>query len=579
MSERGAGSAAEAVKELTAQDAAFSAAASKWIGQLARTLKTCRLYDPRNPAVVRFRQELGASLAPLLQERGSLTLAFSATDVSWNGVPLYRARSREDNLAGPFFRDGIRTLTLASGIEPRECDALVDALLKVTDRAAGDADLVTMLWDADLPHVSVEHVSIEADPGDGAAESEGVSAGPSLMPWPQGSSAAASEAAPAPEGVETRSDDWATSDLAGAAETFLTDLEAMAPAEVARFRSEYEAESREDLLRSTLAFVGECGDSGATPADQEELSGLLLRLLQEAIAVGAWSEARQAAQLLRCRTIGESALTRLLEELRQPNSVVAASAVRELNHQGSQSLEEFPRLARELGPPATDWLMLMLAESRQQRACWVLTLALTELCIDSPERLAPWLGDERSPVVQSVVRVLGCIGGAEVLALLQTVTAHPDLRVRQEVAAALANTPPEGARRALLGLLAGADTSLFCAVLRQLASGRDPEVTRLLVGYLQAPGFFDRPLEERRAIYLCLAGAAQDEALPQLELELRRGHWFSGHQQEHRQAIARCIAHVGSPAAREILERGARGRSAEVRAACAAALEGMRPHG
>ncbi|HEV2105936.1 MAG TPA: hypothetical protein VGU27_09420, partial [Candidatus Eisenbacteria bacterium] len=41
-------------------------AAAAWLNQLARTLKTCRLYDATNPTVVRFREELDGALLRLL---------------------------------------------------------------------------------------------------------------------------------------------------------------------------------------------------------------------------------------------------------------------------------------------------------------------------------------------------------------------------------------------------------------------------------------------------------------------------------------------------------------------------------
>src|SRR5262245_22342538 len=60
-----------------------------WIGQLARTLKTCRLYHPSNPTVIRFRAELFEALTRLTAERGALTYRFTADDVLFDEVSLY----------------------------------------------------------------------------------------------------------------------------------------------------------------------------------------------------------------------------------------------------------------------------------------------------------------------------------------------------------------------------------------------------------------------------------------------------------------------------------------------------------
>src|SRR6266511_2398384 len=107
-------------------------AAGIWLHTFARTLKTCRLYDAANPAAVRFREELARSLGLLLADHGPVTFRFTADDVTCDGQSLYPARSREDNLAFAFFRDGVRGLTLEPGTSERECNAIVDAVLSVT---------------------------------------------------------------------------------------------------------------------------------------------------------------------------------------------------------------------------------------------------------------------------------------------------------------------------------------------------------------------------------------------------------------------------------------------------------------
>jgi hypothetical protein len=66
--------------------------------------------------------------------------------------------------------------------------------------------------------------------------------------------------------------------------------------------------------------------------------------------------------------------------------------------------------------------------------------------------------------------------------------------------------------------------------------------------------------------------------LADLEAELHKGNWFSRHQEEHRQAVARVIARVGTERAREVLQGGAQSRRAPVRKACEDALNGSDAH-
>jgi HEAT repeat protein len=124
-------------------------------------------------------------------------------------------------------------------------------------------------------------------------------------------------------------------------------------------------------------------------------------------------------------------------------------------------------------------------------------------------------------------------------------------------------------------MLDGADTRLMTAVLHQLSAARDLGVARLLLQTLQSETFEERPLEEKRAIYSTLSATADDAVLPDLDFELHKGNWFSKNHEVHRQAIARCIARIGTPAARAILERGLSSRRPPVRKACEDALGGF----
>ena len=87
-----------------------------WLTHLVRTLKTCKLYDVNNPTVVRFREDLARELADLIERRGALSLEVTSTQMLCDGATVYAGRSREDNLAATFHRDGIRKVTFLPGI-------------------------------------------------------------------------------------------------------------------------------------------------------------------------------------------------------------------------------------------------------------------------------------------------------------------------------------------------------------------------------------------------------------------------------------------------------------------------------
>jgi HEAT repeat protein len=553
-------------------------AASAVLNQFARTLKTCRLYDANNPAVIRFREEFVSGLRKVLNEHGAVAYRFASDDVFFDDVSLYPARSRDDNLALAFYRDGIRTLTINPGVEAREIDALIDAVLQVTGQNHGEDDLVTLLWEAQLSHIDIDYVPGEGDPGSGGGgDLQG--SGP-ILPWPSfaesGEAPPEDDASTRTEGVAvsvSRSEDWTTGDLTVEIEAGFEELDALAPGEVQRFRKEFDAEHAVPTVTATLAISYAFLAAGANADDRQEIARFLPRVLRQSVTHGAWVEAREALVLLRDSHAPDWSLETFAQELLQPISI--SSAVERVDQQEPGQVTAFVELAKELGGPAVDWLNLVLAESQNRRTRRIIAEAIAGLCRDNPERLAPWLSDPRWFVVRNIVHILGWIGGNSIVGLLQGALRHPEPRVRQEVVAALSQVDPRLARPLLVRLLDGADTRMFCSVMHQLSAVRDSSTARFLVTVMQGAEFDQRALEEKRALYGALGGSGGDEVLADLEAELHKGNWFSRHQEVHRQAVARIIARIGTPAARVVLERGVQSRRQPVRKACEDALGGM----
>lgn len=573
----------EQPEALTPEQEIVAKAAGVWVNQLARTLKTCRLYDAANPTVTKFRTDLTIALQRLLETTGPLELRFRADDVLYESESLYPSRSREDNLALPFFRDGIRAVVFTPGIQPEEVEVLVNAVLHVTGPQVGEDDLVTLLWEAALPHVDISYLPSEGDMTAGAATE--TSEETELVPWPtsgggEAPAIAAPESAAAAEGeaaktdAAARSDDWTSGDLTVEIEAGYEELETLAPGEMKRFLAEFEAEHEVSVVTVTLAVGNAYLRAGARDDDRVELARFLPRVLRQAVGAGAWLEAREALLLLAECGSSEWTPEAFAQELLQPISV--SSAVARLEAGPEDEVLHFIALAREIGDPGLDWLNLALAENQNRRQRRMLAEAIALLCKDRPERLAPWIADPRWFVVRNVVHILGWIGGLPIVGMLQVAARNPDPRVRQEVIAALGHVELKHARALLVRLLDGADSAQFVAVLNLLGASRDAVVTRLLLGYLQDPEFDNRPAEEKNAIYHALGSAAGDDSVPDLEAELHRTQWFSRQQEAHRQAVARVLARIGSPTARMVLERGLQSRRAPVRTACEAALMGFR---
>ena len=350
--------------EHAADEQAVIKAAGGWINLLARTLKTSRLYETGNPTSARFRQELGLALGLLLERHGSMTFKITADDLLMGDVSLYPAKSREDNLALPFYRDGIHAITFHPGIEPRESDAFLDALLKVTGTSEGDDDLVTLLWEAQLDHIEMEYVPAESDLALGGPQEPATSP----VPWPKGEDGTTetdTAEAPVDGGEGSRSDDWSTGDLTIEIEAAFAELEALTATEGEAYLERHRREQQMPLVETAIAIANACLSTPVTQADMDDLARFLPRALRRAVSEGEWRWAAETLHVLdRCQS-REWSVETFAQEVMQPASVTAAIEL--VDAQDEDVVLEFITFAKALGEPAVDLLNLVMSESKVRR--------------------------------------------------------------------------------------------------------------------------------------------------------------------------------------------------------------------
>jgi hypothetical protein len=548
-----------------------------WVGQLARAIKNCRLYD-RQPAVVtRLGTELTGWLSPQLDRSGALTLQFTGQDILLDRYSLLAEPSTKEDLAQAFHRDGVRSLTFKPGIEPEEIGALLDILSRTGPQSLPEHDLVTMLWEADLVHIDVDAVPAEGEFMEGAAERPATEG--SFLPWP---AARAEEGDGQPGGTwfptgrttgdsrTGRSDDWVIPDSAGRKEGQLELVDAEIPPEVEGFRQEYEREQETSLIRNTLSITEACLSASEDWHDAAEFAQLIPRVVRLASSSGAWPEAREGIRLLkRCCDQGRlpEGLTRQFRQITPTQDIVKC-----LDQQSPDQIEAFILFARELRDQAIQWLVTAMAESEVRRNRRLLVTAVVDACRQTPVLLDPWVSDQRWYVVRNIVYVLGQIGGKEAVELLSKAARHREERVRRQVVMALRGVALPEARATLMSMLTDSDSGIFCAVLEAFSGGRDPEAAGHLKRTVASADFPRRSSQERSAIYAALGSTGGDDALPILESQLLKGNLLSRGQVPDCDALVSCIARIGSPRAQALLDRGTRSWNGSVKKACLDAL-------
>jgi HEAT repeats len=141
-------------------------------------------------------------------------------------------------------------------------------------------------------------------------------------------------------------------------------------------------------------------------------------------------------------------------------------------------------------------------------------------------RLASLIGDSRWFVQRRAARLLGRIGTADGVPLLQPLLRGSDPRVVHEAVSALAAIPDPAAARTIHTVLRASTGDLRRAVVDALVSVRDPRVVPMLVQILEE----SQPMGKDHEVVLdttrALGQPGNDQAVPALVKVARRRGWF-----------------------------------------------------
>jgi len=559
-----------------------------WFRQLARALKTCRLYRQDNPIVIQIRDQLLEPLLRGIENHGVWSFRITPSEIFLLDEAVVRPAQRVDSEEGAagkeamlpflFYRDGIRGLTFLPGVPARDLEALFGALLAASVGVHTHDDLVTLMWQANTTHVQIDAVPVEQTIYLSSRRPSGSGGGGGGMGQSYGWS---------PSGSEIRAD---IGQLSGMAQGLHRDTfdDWPLPAESAEVPESYQRilPSMEFArMRLSTEWVGERSTDWtilapdvlrqiASMSNDDQTLSLLAHAaatwLAGAIQRSAWIEAQGTLELLR-EFDPDGSVTR--DELTAAITGLDAAAITErLDASETDDQARFFALTVSIGKPALDLACSVMSLASKSRTRAAACTMLCYLCNDDPELLAPYVIDSRWYVARNAAFVLGQIGGERVLRLLDLASQHQETRVRRQVVASLGGVPPEMRAPILLAQLDTRDPQLLAAALKMLTRSKDADVSRAILKQIEAPEFETRSEDNQRALFGALGEVAGDEVVPALEALLNKGGWFARRTLQ-RLAAARTLQRINTPKARAALESGLRARSEVVRSAVYEALQ------
>jgi len=522
--------------------------ASQVMIAMTKTSKALRIYLPNNPVLIGFVQDLNAKMTAHLASYGEFNLEVEPFALRYKGIDIYQNKDPKESMASRVFADGIRTLFFEPGVESRELTAFIGIV--GLERPASDDDIVTQLWDRDLPHIRylLEEDFIEAhleeDLSVPGSQQEGITriyqalSGP-LPPQPR----------MIPKHLLM---------LTGEEEKWL--------------KKARQVEARRNALDDVVNILSAILAGTRDPEIFRDFAGIMGNLATNMLLAGEIGHAlrlvrfmdelrRLGSTLSEQRGLLDDALAGILSE---PTVRVLQET---LDAGETVSHEELRELLLIFGLPSLGAICELLGRVEKLKMRKVIIEALVDLGRDNPAVLAPFLSDPRWYLVRNVVLVLSLLDSPAALEMIVGLISHKEARIRREVLALLERSDDMRAKSYIVKYLRDESGALRIKALQILAREKLPFALKPILALAAAEEFANRDLAEKKAVYEALGELGSAEALPVFRELLMKKYWFQKSAEKEAAILAVAgLAKMQRKEALDLLEEARnQKRSAEVK--------------
>lgn len=533
----------------------------QWIlHALQRSVRAFQLYEGQSPVFDRFVEALRERLLGVWKETDRITLEVDEHEIRWEEQALYHSEERSESLAFLFYKDGIREITLLPGIE-EDVRRFVEVLARVHRAHAEEDDLITLLWETDLPCLQYRYVDHLA---------EGVE-----LPSKSGEP-------PAPVDAEAVREELAGPAVSGiTAEDFEEALYFLDEAELRQLTAEVRREAERELWGDVCSALFDRLDDGR-PERQEKIVRILGDVLPLLLGAGRLRNAavvlreisafhgREAAAPEQVRRLVDA----LFDALRQPGAVSQLVQVVE-DDPGAVSAEDLSELLSFYPPEALPALFQAAESAVRPELKRALSSAVERLASSNQQHVVSLLSSPEPRVAAGAAAWVGRLGIGSAAAAVARLLERPEAQVRLAAVAALQALRTQVAAGALLGRLEDADRDVRIAAARALAALRYTPAKERLSALIASKRLREADLTERIAFFEAYGAVAGDEGVSALSQILNGRNWLGRREgPELRACAALGLAQIRTPDAQSALAAAAAETDPVVRSAVTRALRG-----
>ncbi len=297
------------------------------------------------------------------------------------------------------------------------------------------------------------------------------------------------------------------------------------------------------------------------PARADDIAHDMEALGEDLIMSGAYDDALSVVAALNRHTtagaIGREACRLALDQLGESLALRETMAL--LTDFDDASWRTIRTMLTSIGQPSIEALKPLLATETPTLGSTRAAETIVGFGPPAVARLASLVGDERWFVQRSGAEILGRIGTADAVPLLQPLLRRSDPRVTRAAASALSGIQDPSAARAIHNVLRSATGAMRRAVIDALVADRDPRVVPMLARILRESRVLGRDHEVVLETIAALGTVGTDQAVPPLvEVVRTRGLFRRKRRRAVKQHGVQALMKVATPRADAALDEAAR---------------------
>jgi len=526
---------------------------------MEKGVRAIQLYMPNNPMYTQALDNVRKGFPAVWAMTSDLTLRVKNTGFEWEGVELNAAggRDNKDSLAWVLYKDGIRAITFATGVEEDEIVRFLAVLNRVRSLPSdAEDDLLTLLWGEEFYHLQYMYVELGFDD----------------VPALQTSSTFGESAAP--EDVRRRVEEEVKDEAVAAEEPppgiariddFDSTLYFLDDSEIKHVNTELEREYRQNLRANVMHMLFDILEQhtydNARAHVVETLEHLIPHILGANDFAGVALLLRESRETLKKMPNLEPELRERLDGLpaRLSKPEVLSQVLQTLDDAHVLPSEEdlgelFKALRAEAMNTVLSWLPRLTTEAVRD----LLERAADPLAQYHPDAVGQALASEERDVLLGALRLVARHNLQQVSGKLGDLLEHPDPEIRQALVAALASVTAPTALQHLRQMMEDRDRDVRIAAVKAMAAKRHrlsfPQIESAVKGRILKGS----DLSEKRAFFEAYGVLAGDSGVEFLAGLLNpKGLLKKKWDPETRACAAMALGKVGSPPARAALD-GAR---------------------